>query len=148
VILVVRLHVYIRYSPIQGLSPPGPILEDPELKSVIVAAQGSLRKTFSELESAAESAMASAREVLGSATLQVNHTMLTSQTSLMDLLESISSTVFTTVSQARQYGTNVTSCVSGQEDAARNIVKETGKANSMQRHDKPITFPEVPYLFQ
>jgi len=111
------------------------------LKSVIVAAQGSLRKTFSELESAADSAMASAREVLESATLQANHTMLTSQTPLMDLLESISSTIVNAVSQARQVGTNVTSCVSGQEDAARNIVKKTGKVNSMQRHDKLITFP-------
>jgi hypothetical protein len=115
---------------------------------VIIAAQGSLRKTFTELESAADSAMASAREVLESATLQANHTVLTAQTPLMDLLESISSTIVNAVSQARQFGTNVTSCVSGQEDAARNIVKETGKVNSMQRHDKLITFPEIANLFQ
>lgn len=146
--LVGRLHIYIRCSPIQGLSPPGPEMEDPELNSVIVAAQGSLRKTFSELESAADSAMTSAREVLESATLQANHTVLTSQTPLMDLLESISSTIVNAVSQARQFDTNVTSCVSGQEDAARNIVKETGKVNSMQRHNKPITFPKIEYLFQ
>jgi hypothetical protein len=105
------------------------VLEDPELKSVIVAAQGSLRKTFLELESAAESAMASAREVLESATLQANHTMMDSQTPLMGLLESISSTIVTAVSQARQFGTNVTSCITGQEEAARNVVKETGKVN-------------------
>jgi len=137
-----------RLFPIQGLSPPGPVLEDPELKSVIIAAQGSLRKTFSELESAADSAMTSAREVLESATLQANHTVLTSQTPLMDLLGSISSTIVDAVSQARQFGTNVTSCVSGQEDAARNIVKETGKENSMQRQDIIITFPEITYLFK
>ena len=97
------------------------------MKSVVVAAQGSLRKTFSELHSAADSAMTSAREVLESATLQANHTVLNSQTPLMDLLESISSTIITAASQARQYGTNVTSCISGQEEAARNVVKETGK---------------------
>ncbi|GFG29864.1 hypothetical protein Cfor_00794 [Coptotermes formosanus] len=118
--------VQINCSPIQGLSPPGPVLEDPELKTVIVAAQGSLRKTFSELESAAESAMASAREVLESATLQANLTVMDSQTPLMDLLKSISGTIVTAVSQARQFGTNVTSCISGQEEAARKVVKETG----------------------
>jgi hypothetical protein len=105
-------------------------LEDAELKSVIVAAQGSLRKTFSELESAAETAMRSAREVLESATLQANHTVLESQASLKDLLESITTTIATVVYKARKLGANITSCISGQEEAARSVVKQTGKANS------------------
>jgi hypothetical protein len=104
------------------------VLEDPELKSVIVAAQGSLRKTFSELESAADSAMTSAREVLESATLQANHTVLESQASLRDLLESITTTIATAVYKARKLGANITSCISGQEEAARAVVKQTGKA--------------------
>jgi hypothetical protein len=115
------------------------VLEDPELKSVFVAAQGSLRKTFSELESAADSAMVSAREVLESATLQANHTVLDSQTPLMELLQSVSSTIVTAVSQARQFGANVTSCISGQEDAAKNVVKETGEVDSMYRHRNAFT---------
>lgn len=106
------------------------MLEDPELKSVIVAAQGSLRKTFSDLELEAESAMASARDVLESATFHANHTVLDSQTPLMDLLESITSTIVTAGSKARQFGTNVTSCIYGQEEAARAVVRETGKVNS------------------
>jgi hypothetical protein len=115
---------------------------------VIVAAQGSLRKTFSELESAAESAMASAREVLESATLQANLTVMDSQTPLMDLLKSISGTIVTAVSQARQFGTNVTSCISGQEEAARKVVKETGRVNSIYRHTKAIAFSDTAYLFK
>jgi hypothetical protein len=109
------------------------VLEDPELKSVIVAAQGSLRKTFSDLDVAADSAMTSAREVLESATLQANRTVLEAQTPLIDLLQSITTTIVTAVSKARQFGTNVTSCISGQEEAARAVVRETGKVNSTFR---------------
>jgi hypothetical protein len=109
------------------------VLEDPELKSVIVAAQGSLRKTFSDLELAAESAMTSAREVLETATLHANHTVLDSQTPLVDLLGSITTAVVTAVSKARQFGTNVTSCISGQEEVTRAVVRETGKVNSTFR---------------
>ncbi|PNF13906.1 hypothetical protein B7P43_G09845, partial [Cryptotermes secundus] len=113
---------------VTGLSPPGPVLEEPELKSVIVAAQDSLRKTFSELESAADSAMTSAREVLESTTLQANHTVLESQASLQDLLESITTTIATAVYNARKLGANITSCISGQEEAARSVVKQTGSS--------------------
>jgi hypothetical protein len=105
-------------------------LEDPELKSVIVAAQGSLRKTFSDLELAAENAVTSAREMLETATLQANHTVLDSQAPLMDLLESITTTIVTAESKARQFGTNITSCISGQEEATRALVRKTGKVNS------------------
>jgi hypothetical protein len=106
------------------------VREDSEAKSVIVAAQGSLRKTFSDLESAVDSAMASARELLESATLQANHTVLDSQAPLMDLLESIATTIATAVSKAKKFGANITSCISGQEEAARSVVKQTGKADS------------------
>jgi hypothetical protein len=105
------------------------MLEDPEVKGVIMAAQKSLRKTFSELESAADSAMASARDVLDSATLQANHTVLESQVPLKDLLESITRTIATVVHKARKLGANITSCISGQEDAARSVIKQTGKAH-------------------
>ncbi|XP_023726582.1 uncharacterized protein LOC111874931 isoform X2 [Cryptotermes secundus] len=118
---------------VTGLSPPGPVLEEPELKSVIVAAQDSLRKTFSELESAADSAMTSAREVLESTTLQANHTVLESQASLQDLLESITTTIATAVYNARKLGANITSCISGQEEAARSVVKQTGRGDRTHR---------------
>jgi hypothetical protein len=124
----------MHYLSTQGLSPPGPVLEDPELKSLIIAAQGSLRNSFSELESAADSAMVTAREVLESATLQANRTVLDLQIPLMDLLESITTTIVTAVSKARQFSTNITSCISGQEEEARSVVKETGKVNSKLRH--------------
>jgi hypothetical protein len=104
-------------------------VENPELKSVITAAQGSLRKTFSELESAAESAMASARELLESATVQANQTVMESQAPLNDLLESITTTIATVVHKARKLGANITSCISGQEEAARSVIKQTGKTN-------------------
>ncbi|XP_069700764.1 uncharacterized protein [Periplaneta americana] len=110
----------------QALSPPGPDPGDPDLKVVIAAAQHSLQQTIAQLEEAAENAMASAKEILASATNEANRTILAAQAPLMNLLESVTSTVAVAASKAKEFGTNVSSCITGQEQEARAVVQDMG----------------------
>jgi hypothetical protein len=54
-----------------------------------------------------------------------------SQAPLNDLLESITTAITTAVHKASKLGANITSCISGQEEEARSVIKQTGKTNSM-----------------